>query len=74
MAMKQAMLSLATGVEVHGRNHLSVVLLLTAALTVTWGNNGTGGDEMNGVANLIVSIELGFGSLNATFNSFVTPQ
>ena len=65
IAMKQAILSLATGVAVHGRDHVSVVLLLTCVCTTTGGNTGTGEEDMNGVANLMVRVESGLASLNA---------
>ena len=68
MAIKQAILSLATGDEVQGRDHVSVVLLFAFVRAVTGGNNGTGGEDMNGVASLIVRVELGLASLNAIVN------
>jgi len=72
--MKHATLSLGTRKEVHGRDHVSVVLVLTAELTLTGGNTGTGGVDMNGVANLIVNIESRFTSLKDIVSWFETPQ
>jgi hypothetical protein len=72
--MKQAMLSLATGVEVHGRDHVRVVLVFTAVLTVTGGNVGSGAEDRKGVASLIVNFESGFASLNDIVNWFEAPQ
>jgi hypothetical protein len=74
VAIKQATLSLATGVAVHGRDHVSVVLLFTVELTLMGRNNGTGEVDMKGVANLIVSTESGFTSLKAIDSWFETPQ
>ena len=72
--MKQAILSLATGAEEQGRNHVSVVLLFTLVSATTEENNGTGDEDTKGVANLIVSIELGLESLNEIVNWFEMPQ
>ena len=68
IAIKQAMLSLATGEAVQGRDHVRVVLLFTAAFTVTGGKIGTGAEARNGVASLIVNVESGFASLKCIVN------